>query len=53
MELLRCKCGKIVCELKANIIVIKCRHCKRYINIDTKEILQIDYNAEKEIEVIL
>lgn len=28
---LRCKCGKIVCQLEEQVVTIKCRHCKRLI----------------------
>lgn len=33
---LRCQCGKIVCQLQEQVVVIKCRHCKRFIIISTK-----------------
>ncbi|GAW91443.1 hypothetical protein [Calderihabitans maritimus] len=38
MEDLRCLCGKIVSQFEGNCIVIKCRHCKRYLVIKTKGI---------------
>lgn len=34
MENVRCKCGKIVCQLENQAVLIKCRHCKRYIALD-------------------
>ncbi len=34
---IRCQCGKILCQREEYIIVIKCRHCKRTINIGLKE----------------
>ena len=40
---LRCKCGKIVSQTSDDLIVIKCRHCKRYIIIHTKGIEKIEY----------
>lgn len=48
MENIKCQCGKIVCQLKDNVIIIKCRHCKRYININTKGIDKIEFKTEKE-----
>jgi len=34
MENVRCKCGKIVCQLKGNVVLIKCRHCKRFVVLE-------------------
>lgn len=34
MENVRCKCGKIVCQLKSNVVLIKCRHCKRLVILE-------------------
>lgn len=31
MENVRCRCGKIVCQLKGRVVLIKCRHCKRFV----------------------
>lgn len=39
MEDLRCKCGKIVCQIKGNLVIIKCRHCKRLVIVNTKGII--------------
>lgn len=33
MHDLRCQCGKIVCQSNENMVIIKCRHCKRYMVI--------------------
>ena len=33
MNDLRCQCGKIVCQSEENLVIIKCRHCKRYMLI--------------------
>ena len=30
----RCQCGKIVAEVVGKLVLIKCRHCKRYVMID-------------------
>jgi len=40
MEDVRCKCKKIVCQVQGSLIIIKCRHCKRFIVIDAKELLE-------------
>lgn len=34
MENVRCKCGKIVCQLKGKVVLIKCRHCKRFVILE-------------------
>ncbi len=31
---LRCKCGKIVCQLENQTVLIRCRHCKREIILE-------------------
>lgn len=33
MDDLRCQCSKIICQSDQNTVVIKCRHCKRYMVI--------------------
>ncbi|SMB97694.1 hypothetical protein SAMN00808754_1921 [Thermanaeromonas toyohensis ToBE] len=43
MEDFRCQCKKIVCQIEGNTIIIKCRHCKRYIHIHTKGLISIEY----------
>lgn len=35
MEDIRCTCHKIICQVNDDEIIIKCRHCKRYIVIHT------------------
>lgn len=30
---LKCLCGKKICQYKRQVVVIKCRHCKRYLVI--------------------
>lgn len=37
MEDVRCKCGKLLCQYEASVVVIKCRHCKRNIYISFNE----------------
>lgn len=34
MENVRCKCGKIVCQLKGRVVLVKCRHCKRFVILE-------------------
>lgn len=34
MENVRCRCGKIVCQLKGRVVLIKCRHCKRFVILE-------------------
>ncbi len=48
MDNFRCQCGKIVCQIEENKIVIKCRHCKRYIIIHTKGLNNAEFKAETE-----
>lgn len=43
MESFRCQCRKIVCQIEGDSIIIKCRHCKRYIHIHTKGLINIEY----------
>lgn len=33
----RCECGKILCQHETEVVIIKCRHCKRIINISLRE----------------
>lgn len=34
MENVRCRCGKIVCQLKGRVVLVKCRHCKRFVILE-------------------
>ncbi|NLC76449.1 MAG: hypothetical protein GX750_02380 [Clostridia bacterium] len=43
MDNFRCQCKKIVCQIEKDTVIIKCRHCKRYIHINTKGIINIEY----------
>ncbi len=49
LENLRCQCGKIVCQLKEEVVVIKCRHCKRFIIINIRG-FETTGGGEKKIE---
>jgi len=33
----RCDCGKIVCQSDHEFVVIKCRHCKRFVFIKAED----------------
>ncbi len=32
----RCVCNKIICQVDKDAVIIKCRHCKRFIIIRTR-----------------
>lgn len=34
---IRCECGKIVCQSDHEFVVIKCRHCKRFMFIKNED----------------
>lgn len=52
MSDLKCECGKILCQITDKQIIIKCRHCKRYIVIDTEGLKSVEYKGEsRTIEV--
>lgn len=42
MKDLRCECKKIVFQVEGNSILIKCRHCKRYLEIKTAGIVKVE-----------
>lgn len=46
----RCECKKIVFQLEGDAVLIKCRHCKRYIQINTKGIINFEYKLGPNIE---
>lgn len=50
MENFRCQCKKIVCQIEGDTVIIKCRHCKRYIHIRTKGLVQIEYRLTPEVD---
>ncbi|HEX3033228.1 MAG TPA: hypothetical protein VHS59_13525 [Bacillota bacterium] len=39
----RCECKKIVFQLEGDAIIVKCRHCKRFIRINTQGIINFEY----------
>lgn len=56
MKNVRCQCGKILCQNENESLIIMCRHCKRYYEIDLKELelekkLFVPIN-EKEVLII-
>lgn len=34
LDNVRCKCGKIICQLEEQVVLIKCRHCKRLVMLE-------------------
>jgi sensor histidine kinase YesM len=50
MEFFRCQCKKIICQIDTDTVIIKCRHCKRYIHIKTKGIEEIKYSLTSDID---
>lgn len=46
MEDFRCPCKKIVCQVEGDTIIIKCRHCKRYVYIYTKGLVGVQYKLK-------
>lgn len=53
MQTLRCPCKKIVCQVTEDSIIIKCRHCKRYIQIKTKGLLGIEHHLKDPTQHII
>lgn len=49
---IRCHCGKILCQTEGYVVVIKCRHCKRTINIGVKEVDKIEGRAAAAKQII-
>ena len=55
MENVRCRCGKMVCQLKAKVVLIRCRHCKKNVivefnNQEAKEELTANKEYHSKIE---
>lgn len=48
MQDFRCGCKKIVFQVEGDNILVKCRHCKRYIQINTKGITSFQYKLGPE-----
>lgn len=48
MENFRCQCKKIVFQVEGDCIIIKCRHCKRYIHVETRGIINVAYSLGPE-----
>ncbi len=46
MKDVRCTCNKIICQVDDDTIVIKCRHCKRFIVIRTKGTVKVETSIE-------
>lgn len=52
MKDFRCTCKKIVCQIKGDMIIIKCRHCKRYIHIHTKGLIDARFKIDEEVQIL-
>lgn len=52
MQDFRCGCKKIVFQVEGDSILIKCRHCKRYIQINTKGIVNFQYKLGPDEEIL-
>ncbi len=50
MENVRCRCGKIVCQLKGKVVLIKCRHCKRFVILEFNQEDQENATLNKEYQ---
>lgn len=50
MEYFRCQCKKILCQIEGDVIIIKCRHCKRYVHITTNGIKEIKFMLTDKVE---
>ena len=50
MDDFRCTCKKIVCQFEKDTVIIKCRHCKRYIHIQTKGLTSIEFKVLEEVK---
>lgn len=48
----RCACKKIVFQIEGDTIIIKCRHCKRYIHIHTKGLIDIEYSLDNNVKQV-
>ncbi|HHX50880.1 MAG TPA: hypothetical protein GX711_05545 [Clostridia bacterium] len=52
MQDFRCTCKKIIFQIEDDRIIIKCRHCKRYIHIRTKGLIDVEFRLDQEIQPI-
>ncbi|MBS4026397.1 MAG: hypothetical protein KGZ96_12060 [Clostridia bacterium] len=52
MNQFRCQCKKIVCQIEGDVIIIKCRHCKRYLHIVTEGIKEIQFKLSDKVEQV-
>ncbi|MFZ5639457.1 MAG: hypothetical protein ACOY4Q_02065 [Bacillota bacterium] len=48
MENVRCRCGKIVCQLKGKVVLVKCRHCKRFVILEFNDQERQELTSNKE-----
>jgi hypothetical protein len=52
MNQFRCQCKKIICQIEGDVIIIKCRHCKRYLHIVTEGIKEIQFKLDDQVEQV-
>jgi len=43
MKDVRCACDKLVSKIEEDKIIIKCRHCKRFVVIQARQITRVEY----------
>jgi len=43
MDDVRCACNKLLAKVDGDKVIIKCRHCKRFIVIQGRQIKKIEY----------
>jgi len=53
MKDFRCTCKKLIFQIEGNTVIIKCRHCKRYIHIHTKGLIEAEFKLETELEEVI
>ena len=48
----RCQCGKILCQYEAQIVIIKCRHCKQVLKIDGGAVFKRENHHQETTELL-
>ncbi|MDW7674315.1 MAG: hypothetical protein SCK28_07265 [Bacillota bacterium] len=43
MDNFRCDCSKLLFQMTETKVIIKCRHCKRYIIVHTKGVEDVEF----------
>ena len=47
MKDFRCTCKKLLFRIEGDTIILKCRHCKRFIFIRTKGLTAVEFRQEE------